>query len=77
MGKLISKSRFKPKSLEYFRQVEESGEELIITDRGRPVIKVIPYSAEPTNVVQLLRNSVKSYKKPVEPVGIEDWEDLK
>jgi prevent-host-death family protein len=32
----------KAKMLEYFRQVEESGEELVVTDNGRPVVKVVP-----------------------------------
>ncbi len=76
MGKIISKSKFKPKSLEYFRQIEESGEELIITDRGRPVIKVIPYSVKPIEAIKLLRNTIKKYKNPTEPVGIEDWESV-
>lgn len=77
MGKLISKSKFKPRSLEYFRRIEESGEELIITDHGRPVIKVVPYSTGTADAMKLLRNSVKTYKKPTEPVGIEDWEAAK
>jgi prevent-host-death family protein len=37
----VSKSQLKAKMLEYFRQVEESGEELIITDNGKPVVKVV------------------------------------
>lgn len=28
--------------LEYFRQVEESGEELIVTDNRHPVLKIVP-----------------------------------
>jgi prevent-host-death family protein len=28
--------------LEYFREVEETGEELVVTDNGRPVVKVVP-----------------------------------
>ena len=43
MTTTISKSRFKPRALEYFRRVETTGEELVITDRGRPVAKVVPY----------------------------------
>lgn len=74
MEKLVSKSKFKPKSLEYFRQIEESGEELIITDHGRPVLKVVPYAVETAEAVRLLRNSIKKYKKPTEPVGVESWE---
>ena len=28
--------------LEYFRQVEQTGEELIVTDNNKPVLKVVP-----------------------------------
>ena len=38
----ISKSLLKAKMLEYFRQVEETGEELVVTDNGQPVVKVVP-----------------------------------
>ena len=38
----VSKSTLEGKMLEYFRRVEETGEELIVTDNGRPVLKVVP-----------------------------------
>jgi prevent-host-death family protein len=38
----VSKSLLKAKMLEYFRQVEETGEELVVTDNGRAVVKVVP-----------------------------------
>ena len=38
----VSKSLLKGKMLEYFRQVEETGEELVVTDNGEPVVKVVP-----------------------------------
>jgi prevent-host-death family protein len=41
----VSKSALKGKMLEYFRRVEETGEELIVTDNGRPVVKVVPIRA--------------------------------
>jgi prevent-host-death family protein len=37
----VSKSVLKAKMLEYFRRVEETGEDLIVTDNGRPVVKVV------------------------------------
>ncbi|PYR98748.1 MAG: hypothetical protein DMG16_20150 [Acidobacteria bacterium] len=40
----ISKSRFKSHALEYFQQVEQSRKRLIITHRGKPVLKVVPFS---------------------------------
>ena len=38
MSQAVSKSQFKPHSLEYFRKIEQTGEELVITDHGRPVL---------------------------------------
>lgn len=38
----VSKSQLKAKMLEYFRRVEETGQELVVTDHGRPVVKVVP-----------------------------------
>jgi prevent-host-death family protein len=73
----VSKSRFKPKALEYFRQVEKTGKALIITDQGKPVLKIVPYSGSPDDILKELRGAVKKYKKPTEPVGIEDWNSLK
>ena len=41
----VSKSLLKAKMLEYFRQVEETGEELVVTDNGRPVVRVVAIRA--------------------------------
>jgi antitoxin (DNA-binding transcriptional repressor) of toxin-antitoxin stability system len=32
--------------LEIFRQLEDSGEELIVTDHGKPVLKIIPIKSK-------------------------------
>ena len=77
MDHSISKSKFKPRALEYFREVEKTGKELIISDRGKPVLKIVPYSENPFESLKMLRNSVIKYVDPTEPVGIEDWESLK
>ncbi len=42
----IPKARFKAQALEYLRQVEHSGQALIVTDHGRPVVRIVPYRAE-------------------------------
>jgi len=73
----VSKSQFKPHSLEYFRKIEQTGEELVITDHGRPVLKVVRYAEDPENCFQGLRNSVLQYDDPLEPVGVDCWETLK
>jgi prevent-host-death family protein len=38
----VSKGLLKAKMLEYFRRVEQTGEELIVTNNNIPTLKVIP-----------------------------------
>ena len=77
MEHVVSKSKFKPRALEYFREVERSGREIIITDRGKPVLKIVPYSHDPFEALKELRGSVIRYDDPTEPVGLDDCESLK
>lgn len=39
----IAKGKLKAHMLEYFRKIEETGEELVVTDNRKPVLKVIPF----------------------------------
>ena len=73
---VVSKSAMKARALEYFRLVERTGQGIVITDHGRPVLKLIPYSADPSEALAALRESVIRYDDPTEPVGLEDWEAL-
>ncbi len=43
--KYISKSKLKPKMLEYFRKVEETGEPIVVTSHNKPVLKIEPIHA--------------------------------
>ncbi len=48
MTDTISKSKLKSRMLEVFRELEASGKELIVTDRDRPVLKIIPINNKAT-----------------------------
>ena len=73
----ISKSRLKAKALEYFRQVETTGQPLIITDRGRAVLRLEPYRApDPERALEALRGTVHRLDDPTGPVDAESWEAL-
>jgi len=76
MSDSVSKTRFKARALEYFREVERTGRELVITHRGRPVVKLVPFTVEPGRALLALRESVACYDAPTEPVGDTDWEAL-
>ena len=73
MKRMVAKSRFKPRALKYFREVEQTGQEVIITDRGKAVLKLVPYSEKPETWLKPLRGTVLKYKSPTEPVSVEDW----
>ncbi|MEX3630484.1 MAG: type II toxin-antitoxin system prevent-host-death family antitoxin [Burkholderia sp.] len=70
----VSKSEFKAKALEYFRQVEASGESVIVTDHGKPALEVRPYRHVQRSPLDVLRGSVVRYENPTDPVGEGDWE---
>lgn len=73
----VSKSRLKAKALEYFRQVETTGQPLVITDRGRPVLRLEPFRAlDPEAELEALRGTVRRYDDPTEPLDVESWEAL-
>lgn len=73
MDTTMSKAKFKPKVLEYLREVEATGKEIVITDRGRPVVRIVPYERGHEHILAELRGSVVEYVRPMEPTG-ERWE---
>jgi len=72
----VSKSKFKAKALEYLRNVEQRSEELVITDHGRPVARVVPFAADVEGMLAPFRGTLIAYREPTEPVGEGDWNAL-
>ena len=70
----ISKSQFKARALEFFRQVETSGEPVVITDHGQPKLEIRRYQPPSRKPLDRLRGSVLRYDDPLAPVGDEDWD---
>ena len=60
------------------RQVEASGESLVVTDHGRPTLEVRLYRPARPDADPLgqLRGSVLRFDEPFAPVGENDWEAL-
>lgn len=72
----VSKSALKARMLEYFRQVEQTGEELIVTDNNRPVLKVVPIRSVQT-AAQLfsdVRGKVVYHEDILAPT-LDEWAD--
>jgi prevent-host-death family protein len=72
----ISKSRFKPHALEIMRRVEKTGQAIVITDHGLPVLELRPFRADvlQDNPADYLRDTVIKYEDPTEPVADDDWD---
>ncbi|HEV8355670.1 MAG TPA: type II toxin-antitoxin system Phd/YefM family antitoxin [Gemmatimonadales bacterium] len=70
----VSKSRFKARALDYFRQVQRSGVPIVITDRGVPVLKLIPYRPDPAEGLRPFLDTVVRYGSPLDPAAGKDWD---
>ncbi len=75
---IISKAEFKPRALEYLRLVERQKLPILISHRGKPVVKMVPAKKmdELPDDLKSLRGSVVEYKQPFEPATA-DWKVLK
>lgn len=70
----ISKSALKARLLEYFRRVEETGEELIVTDHNRPVLRIVPIRTRTpaADMFSDVRGQVVYHGDPLEATT-EEW----
>jgi antitoxin (DNA-binding transcriptional repressor) of toxin-antitoxin stability system len=76
MANTISKSKLKAKMLEIFRKLEASGEELIVTDRDKPVLKIVPIKDKAT--VAELFGAIQgrvTYHEDVNTPTLAEWDD--
>lgn len=70
----ISKSQFKARALEYFRQIETEGEPIVITDHGDATIEVRRYVPPNRDPLTILRGTASAYVRPTEPIDDDAWE---
>ncbi len=75
--KTVSKSELKSKMLEYFRIIERTGEELIVTSHGLPTLKVVPLYPKSSieDVFSDIREKVQIDDSIMEP-ETEEWGDV-
>jgi antitoxin (DNA-binding transcriptional repressor) of toxin-antitoxin stability system len=76
MTDTISKSKLKAKMLEIFRQLEASNKELIVTDHGKPVLKITPLTQKATvaEIFADLQGQV-IYLEDINLPSLPEWEE--
>ena len=73
--KKVSKGLLKAKMFEFFREVEATGEPLVVTDRGKEVLKLVRITngAESIDkVFEPFRGKLKFYEDPNAPTT-DEW----
>ena len=71
----ISKSRFKARTLEFFREIEATGTSVIITDHGKPALEVRRFRDR--TPLETLKGSVIRYEEATRPVADDEWENVR
>ena len=76
--KRVAAGAFKAQCLTIMKDVQATGEAVIITKRGAPIVKVVPVAAEKNNLFGFMAGEFKivgDIESPVIPV--EKWEVMK
>ena len=69
---VLSKSQLKSQLLKTLRLVEKERKPLLITHGGKPVVRIVPYTHDPQQILKELRGSVIAYREPTHPVAEAD-----
>ena len=78
MQRTISKSKLKPQMLRIFREIEESGEGIIVTDRGRPTLKIEPIKKK-LSVEEVFGPEIQGkviYYEDINTPTIDEWSEV-
>ena len=73
--RVVKASEFKAKCLQLMDEVAASGEEIIITKRGRPVSRLAPYREKSKLEFGRNRDNIRSQGDIVEPMPADWFED--
>ena len=73
----ISKSKLKAHMLQVFRQIEQSGEEVIVTDNNRPVLRIQPIVRKlyVDEVIAPYRGQVVIHE-PLDTPTTDEWDEV-
>lgn len=77
MPRTISKSQLKANMLKIFRELELSGEEMIVTDHNTAVLRIVPFKKE--KGVQELFGDLQGqivYHEEMDTPTLAEWEDV-
>ncbi len=73
----MSKSKLKTHMLQTFRQIEQTGEEIIVTDNNRPVLRIQPINRKLSvdEVFAPYRGQMIFHEPPNTPT-VDEWSEV-
>lgn len=78
LPKQVSKGVLKSHMLEYFREIQRTGQELIVTDHHRPVLKIVALK-QPSKNTQAIFKPYRNrlvYREDITAPTTDEWEEL-
>ncbi len=72
-ARAVSASEFKARCLQLMDEVNDTGEEIVITKRGKPVSRLVPYRERPATLFGLHAGQIEILGDIIEPLDVE-WE---
>jgi prevent-host-death family protein len=64
---------FKAQCLSIMDQVQSTGEAVVVTKRGKPVVKIIPVRERPEDIFDSLKDKAKIVGDIMQSIPLEDW----
>jgi prevent-host-death family protein len=72
----VKASEFKAKCLSLMDEVNQTGEEIIITKNGKPVSRLLPYIDKPRTLFGKDKDNIIIHGDIIEPIDAE-WDAMK
>jgi len=76
MTRHVKASEFKAKCLALMDEVAASGDKLVITKNGKPLVELVPHRPKKRSPFGIWQDSVKIAGDIISPIDVE-WEALK
>lgn len=71
----VSKGVLKAKMLAYFRRVEQTKEEIVVTDHHKPVLRIIPFVLSKRPIEVFKDQGQVIYLEDINTPTTQEWED--
>ena len=76
MTRLVKASEFKAKCLALIDEVASSGNTLVITKNGKPLVELVPHRSKKPDLFGVWKGKIKIKGDIISPIDVE-WEALK